>query len=557
MTEDSHATATYRAQLEVFEKKNPAFFKEGTTEGQKIEYIRNINAKRGIDTITDDTDPSFSRLEIDRKLVAYMNRGFSLPKNISELKDSEATKLMKQFQDIESTIRPETENTQILMAEGFIKANEGNWIYNIDCKKWFFWNGKYWEIDSKESIRNVVKDHLKEYLVKLPIMQMQNTGIMNITKFIVGLNTAKGIRDILSIAAPGMTVLDRDFDNDNHIINCQNGILNIDTLTLMIHNRNEYCSRIAGVEYNPEATCPMWEKHIETVFDGDKDLIENVQELLGYSLFLGNPDAVFTVCFGSGRNGKSVTIELMHHVLGTYAVSVSPNCFMDDGGNPGGDRIKMSGARLISATEPADTKNGRCSLDSGFIKAATGNDVLSARRLYCEGINFKVEGLVVLATNTLPKIRDPSIAIWERIWCVPFNHYFGEDRNTRMSESLKKEGSGILNWLIAGYKMYAEKGRLKQCNSISAQTSEYRHDEDFYSAFFDDCTVRDPDSKITSGELYTLYCAWFERKYPGKKAASSNKFGREMSSRFQQERTSDKRFYVGICAIGQRKVVTE
>lgn len=444
--------------------------------------------------------------------------------------------------------------TQIVIADSFRDTYVDEWAYNIDQKKWFFWNGQYWQLDEKDQVKNVARDFLKGELAVILTMPV-GRDVVTLTKFIVGLNTARGIRDILAIAAPGMTIKDRDLDTQPYLLNCLNGTLNLKTMEFREHQIEDYISKITGVKYDKEATCPRWVEHFKTIFDNEETLIKNIQEVLGYSLFLGNPDAVFLVFYGSGRNGKSVTIETLHHVLGSYSVSVSPSSMMEAGGNPGSDRIGMAGARLISALEPSDGIKGRCQLDTGFIKAATGNDPISARRLYCEGINFKIEGLFILASNSLPKIRDPSVAIWERIWMVPFNHYFqGNQRNHSIIDTLKNEGPGILNWLIQGFERYRAAGRLVQCDTIKAQTADYRHDEDFYSPFFDACTSREPGLSISSTDLYHKYENWFKLNFPGKNPATQNKFSRDMSVRFQRKKTDNVWHFQGIGDLGQKQL---
>jgi putative DNA primase/helicase len=444
--------------------------------------------------------------------------------------------------------------TQIRIADQFIEGYLDTWRYNVDRKQWFFWTGKVWEADESDQIKNVDKEFLKEYLALIPTMQI-GKGVVELTKFIVSLNTSKGIRDILSIAAPGMTIRDQDLDKDPNLLNCQNGTLDLKTGILRPHDRNDYCSRIASTDYLPDADCPMWEAHIKTILEDNKELIDSVQELLGYSLFLGNPDAVFTVFFGSGRNGKSVTLEVISHLLSGYAVSVSPNTFMAEGDRAGSDRILMRGARLITASEPADSSKKRCELDTGFIKTASGNDPVSARRLYCEGTSFKVLGLVVLSTNALPKIHDQSVAIWDRLWCVPFNHYFmPEDRDKDIATTLITEGPGILNWLITGYKRYLAKTRLIPCAAITDQTTEYRRDEDFYTPFFDSGSVCiEKTARIQASRLYTIFETWFNHQYPdNKKPATPQKFGRDMSTRFRKKQEGGFWVYYGIGIPGQQ-----
>lgn len=447
---------------------------------------------------------------------------------------------------------PEESQTQSYFAGLFVDEIRHEWRFNIDAGKWLHWNGKFWELDDKNSIHNVCRTFLIRQLHNIsegdPDEQIEDE-----VRALVRMNSARGISDIITLSKPMLSLKERELDTQKLFLNTLNGTYDLETGILHHHDPELLISKCCGVEYNRDAVCPTWESHIETTLDGDLELISNVQELLGYSLFAGNPAAIFGVLVGSGRNGKSVTVETVESILGSYAVSINPNALMDSGCNPGSDRMKMIGARLIVAAEPGDTSKGRCSLDAGFIKACTGGDTISSRRLYCESVTFKVEGLCLIITNTLPQIRDQSVAMRERVWCVPFDHYFApEDRKTDIKDILFAEGSGILNWLIAGYQRYAKDKLLKQCGTISKQTTGYLDDEDTYSPFMSESgIIRKPGLSIQASVLYDRYVTWHNSKGFQSPARSPTSFGRHMSTRFQKKRTESGLIYLGIGIVGQ------
>src|SRR5208282_2913447 len=47
-----------------------------------------------------------------------------------------------------------------------------------------------------------------------------------------------------------------------------------------------------------------------------------------------------------------------------------------------------------------------------------------ARYLYGDPVSFSISGCLFLATNHKPRIADQSTAMWDRIWMIPFRHYF-------------------------------------------------------------------------------------------------------------------------------------
>lgn len=448
--------------------------------------------------------------------------------------------------------------TQTYYAEKFNRATRDTWLFNVDSGKWMFWNGKYWETDDRNTIFNVCRVFLINQL--RDIRAAETDSKINATiRILSRLNTRQGISDVLNIAKSMVTKKENDFDLQKSIINVQNGTYDLKTGVLSPHSPGDFISKCCGCRYDPDARCPEWTRHITTTFDNDSELISSVQEILGYSLFAGNPAAIFGIFVGSGRNGKSVTIDTIQRVLGTYSVSVNPNCLMDNGGNPGSDRLKMIGARMIVASEPGDTSKGRCSLDTGFIKTITGGDRISARRLYCESIDFSIDGLVVLITNVLPQIRDHSVAMRERVWCVPFDHYFSpEERDTAIRDTLFGEAPGILNWLIEGFRRYAERGRLVQSQKVTQQSEWYMDEEDDYSQFLSESgIVRKPGLSISGTDLYRCYLLWCNSVSPNgavRSARNTTAFGRHMSTRFRKSHTRDGVVYHDVGFVGQGKI---
>jgi len=448
------------------------------------------------------------------------------------------------------------QQTQTYYGERFAKFIESAWRYNVDARHWIHWNGKFWELDEKDSINNLCRTFLLDQLRSIGDTSTDDEIEVEI-KTITKLNTAKGIRDIIFIATPILSIKEKELDTQDYMLNLGNGILDLKDLGLHPHDPDYLMSKCAGVNYDPEAKCPSWERHINDVFEGNSEIIKNVQEILGYSLFYGNPNALFSIFVGSGRNGKSVTIDTVQHVMGTYATTVNPACLMDSGGNAGSDRMKMNGARLIIASEPGDTSKGRCSLDSGFIKSATGSDRISSRRLYCESVEFSVGGLVIIVTNVLPQIRDQSVAMRERVWAVPFDHFFPQnERIENIRETLFHEGSGILNWLIEGYKRYSSTRKLIQCKAIASQTLEYLDDEDVYSPFMHDSgLIRKPGLTIGAATLYRMYKEWHFKQGFETAVRSETAFFRHMGSRFTKKHTENGNVYNGIGIEGQNNII--
>jgi putative DNA primase/helicase len=440
--------------------------------------------------------------------------------------------------------------TQIAISDMFVKKYGGEWSYNYNFKLWMHWTGKYWELDEKEEIRNVVQEFLKEYLVYIP-NHYNGKDLKDEISFIIRLNTAKGVKDILELAKTRLTRGINEYNKEPRYFNLQNGTFDLTTYTLIPHNKDHLISKIAIVEYNKDADCPLWKEHINTICKGDPDLINNVQEILAYSLQGVNPNEIFSIWTGKGRNGKGATLKTIQAMYGNYAVSINPSCLMEAGNAAGSDRTDMNGARLIIASEPSKTaKEARCSLDTGFIKMATGNDRISARELYCKGIKFDITGLIIVVTNELPKINDVTTALWDRIWTIPFNHYFEEkDRDPKIKNQFLGESAGIFNWLLKGLERYQKAGgKLKKCKVVVDANADYRAEEDWFMPFINTLITDDPKAEMLSSIIYEDYQKWFKGVHSGNvdKMLTLNKFSRQMGKRFATRHSDKGTLVIGI-----------
>jgi len=170
-----------------------------------------------------------------------------------------------------------------------------------------------------------------------------------------------------------------------------------------------------------------------------------------------------------------------------------------------------------------------------------------------------MSGCIFLATNNKPKVRDQSAGMWDRVWMIPFKHYFdptSPDTDPDMEQKLMKEASGILNWCITGWKRYQATGKLVKCKSIQDETQEYQNSEDFLYDFLYQKNAEgemvykiDKNNKnieIRFSELYIAYKQWCTLSDVNVKAMSRQAFGRVIGDRFEKSHDMKGAVYLGI-----------
>jgi putative DNA primase/helicase len=352
----------------------------------------------------------------------------------------------------------------------------------------------------------------------------------------------------LYLAQSVIAIEPRELDARGNLLNLPNGTLNLTTIELQPHNKDDFLTKIAGVEYQPGAKCPLWLQHLELIFNGDRELIDAFQQVVGYTLQQENPEQVLFILYGSGKNGKSKTIEVLSHILGEYAINIAAETLMkkklNDNG-PRGDIARISNARFVSASEGEAGQP----LAEGVVKQLTGDDIITVRRLYEAEIEFRPTAKIFLATNHRPTIKGTDEGIWRRIWLIPFTTPIPEERrDPDIAAKLLLEASGILNWALDGLRKYREIGRLIQPEKVKVATEEYRQDSDILKEFLEGwCQM---SGEIKRSDLYHAYSDWCEANH--EKPVGAKRFAGMIRERGVGDRSDLKgaRYWTGISSKG-------
>ena len=262
-----------------------------------------------------------------------------------------------------------------------------------------------------------------------------------------------------------------------------------------------------GIRYNPQATCPRWDRFLCEIFEDDKELIEYVIHAVGYSLTARTNEQALFILTGGGENGKSVFLSTMSFVMGDYAHTAPFSTFVVSRNDRiPNDMAALASKRLVIAAEV----NEYMVLDESRLKAMTGEDKITARFLHHEWFEFQPTFTLWLAVNRLPAVRDFTHAFWRRIRVIPFNRTFtGKERDSMLPQKLRKEAAGILRWAVEGCLKWQECG-LGLPKAVERATSIYQTDQDVFLRFLDECTVRCQETKVRSQNLYKAYKSWCE-----------------------------------------------
>lgn len=324
----------------------------------------------------------------------------------------------------------------------------------------------------------------------------------------------------------GVTTRMDQFDSNDWLLNAENGIVDLTTGALLSHNRSELMTKKTPAAYNPNATCPTWLTFLDRIFAGDAEMIGYIQRMMGYCLTGSIRAQVMFIAYGSGANGKSVFVNILDSLLGSYATTADPSTFIvQEKDKIRSDLARLAGARFVSTVELDEGRR----LSESLIKRVTGDDVIVARFLQQNEFSFTPKFKLLMATNHAPVIRNNDYAIWRRIRLIPFDVTIPpEERDEGLTDKLKLELPGILAWAVQGCLAWQKDG-LKEPQKVLVATETYRSNMDLIGQFMEDYIIKGAAMTAPCADVYKAYTSFCEDG--GERPMSQRAFGIKMSER--------------------------
>ncbi|MDR2740538.1 MAG: DUF5906 domain-containing protein [Treponema sp.] len=425
-------------------------------------------------------------------------------------------------------------------AERLLREYGSEIRYIAPWKKWVVWDETHWQVDSGaliftnqlQMVRNIYAElyktadyrdriEIEKYAIQSESMRRREASV-RAAQYIPFLNATVD-----------------DLDRNPWLLNVQNGTVDLQTGELLPHRKEDMITKLAQVEYNKDADCPMWKQFIREIMDYKPELINFLQTAAGWSVSGDTSEQSMFILYGTGANGKSTFLNVIQKLLGNYSLSTWPETFMKRSNDTTtNDIARLRGSRFVTTTETEQGKR----LSEHLIKQVTGNDALTARFLYGEYFNFVPTFKIFMASNHKPVIRGTDHGIWRRIKLIPFTTRITDDkRDPYLDQKLLAEKSGILNWLIEGALRWKREG-LNVPTVITNATDEYRGEMDVIGNFMRERCVQKPGATIRARELFQVYQDWCDEN--NEMATSERMFGLRLKELgMAQKRTSEARFW--------------
>jgi P4 family phage/plasmid primase-like protien len=317
-----------------------------------------------------------------------------------------------------------------------------------------------------------------------------------------------------------------DFDiREPHILNVQNGLLNIDKLELTPHSPDQLSLVQLPVKYDPKARCPKITRFLADVLYWED--VSVALEVIGYCLYKSAEYEIATMLVGPGANGKTVFLKIIEALVGKKNTS---HVALQDLDN---DRFALAGLYCKMVNTFADLKQSMLK-STGNFKMLVSGDSIRAQNKFQPPFSFRNYAKLIFSANKIPESEDQTYAYYRRWRILEFLKVFdASNKDTKLIDKLTtpEELSGLLNLGIIALKQLRKNNGFSEI-PVERVRKKYEEKSNTVKAFIESkciIDISDPLCDVLTTDLYAAYCYYC--KGEKERPVDATVLGKELAKR--------------------------
>ena len=279
-------------------------------------------------------------------------------------------------------------------------------------------------------------------------------------------------------------------------------------------------------DYNPEAYSEIADKTLNKLACQDPSIRAVLEECIGYCFFRRNELRKSFMLLGEKKNGKSTFLEMLKNVIG------KDNCSALD--------LKEIGDRFRTAKIFGKLVNIGDDIDSQYIEnVGTFKKVVSGNGITIENkgqdpIDIEPYCKFIFSANDIPRMKDRSGAVLDRLIFIPFNAVFSKedpDFDPYIIDKLrtKEVAEYLIRIGITGLKRVLERREFTIPEQSKIELQEFNERNNPIILFFKELDENDVVGKVAN-DVYLRYSEWCIDN--GFQAVSNLEFGKAVRKTF-------------------------
>ncbi|MFF3710431.1 phage/plasmid primase, P4 family [Streptomyces phaeochromogenes] len=372
---------------------------------------------------------------------------------------------------------------------------------------WVKWTGSHWREVENQSITADVQNRLENAVFQEGVDEDGRPKTVswdpNTSKVNDVTNTIKNISILSQDTESGDWLDGRDA---GRVVAFRNGLLDIKTRKMSQASPAFFNTTSLPYDYEDTDELPVeWLKFLDSVWAGDKESIEALQEWFGYVLSGRTDLEKALMLIGPPRSGKGTIATIVEALIGCMNMagptlsSLSQNFGLQS-------LIGKSIAVIDDARSPSRDRD----VILERLLSIIGNGVLTVDRKNREPWVGRIPARVMLMSNELPSFADSSGAFAGRfVILATVNSFLGKE-DTHLKARLLKEIPAILRWSLDGLDRLTERGHFVEPQSSASTRDDFEDATAKVKAFVEQMCEVDIRHKVVKNDLFQIWKTWCE-----------------------------------------------
>ncbi len=317
-----------------------------------------------------------------------------------------------------------------------------------------------------------------------------------------------------------------------NLINCANGMLDINSFELLPHSQEYRSLAQIPVNWQPDIDTSMIDRFMLDVLA--VDTIPVFWEFVG-SAFITNHywPKYFMTLVGKKDSGKSKVAEMLTRFYGLSNIKAIPFQALADNRFA---LVSLFGklANIFDDLNESEAQN------TGQIKALSGDAFIGGEQKFGGYVEFKNVARMIFTANHFPPVKSPDDAFFSRALLIHCpNTFTNETADSTIVDKLTTPDnmSAILKRAVQGVQRLTQRGYLQLSPSIETMQAEYRFSADTVLGFYEATTVPDVDGFETKERAWQRYRSWCVNG--GRKNFSQDKFFKRVAESMDRLKIRD------------------
>lgn len=285
----------------------------------------------------------------------------------------------------------------------------------------------------------------------------------------------------------------------------RNGVYSLADDTLEEFTPNHIITNRIGYDYNPAAKSEIVDRTLDKLACGDKEIRALLEEAIGYCFFRRNELRKCFILTGDKRNGKSTYLSVIETILGEDNIASLDLKELDK---------QFKTAELFGklANIGDDIGDEFIPNPAIFKKLVSGNTI-TVERKGRDPFQFQNYSKLLFSANDIPRIKDKSGAVKDRLIIIPFEATFSKDDpdyDPYIKDKLTTPESieYFIRLGIAGLKRVLENKAFTKSKKVEQTVEDYEQSNNPILLFFEEMdkerVVNEPTNHIY--QRYTEFC---------------------------------------------------